>query len=170
MALTPKQERFYVYTLSDPRDGQVFYVGKGCGNRAYQHEADAIRGSVGNIDKHSKIADIHKDGLSVAVAFVKRGMSETAAFRLERDEIRRIGIRNLTNIQPGTVSEFDRSKEMARVNLSRMKPHKLWLQEKPRSKRDIALALAVRAELQKIAENGCYLTASISSGGMVAFS
>jgi hypothetical protein len=46
--------RFYVYALIDPRDGEVFYVGKGCGSRASDlaslnqisnllHTADALR-------------------------------------------------------------------------------------------------------------------------------
>jgi hypothetical protein len=28
---------YYLYVLIDPRSGEPFYVGKGCGNRMYQH-------------------------------------------------------------------------------------------------------------------------------------
>ncbi|MHB8339589.1 MAG: hypothetical protein ACYDB7_00205 [Mycobacteriales bacterium] len=33
---------WYVYLLSDPRDQQIFYVGKGRGGRAFAHEAEAL--------------------------------------------------------------------------------------------------------------------------------
>lgn len=29
---------YYVYQLIDPRNDLVFYVGKGCKNRMYEHE------------------------------------------------------------------------------------------------------------------------------------
>lgn len=29
--------KYYVYLLQDPRDNSVFYVGKGVGNRVFQH-------------------------------------------------------------------------------------------------------------------------------------
>ena len=32
---------WYVYALGDPRHGNVFYIGKGKGNRAYQHAKHA---------------------------------------------------------------------------------------------------------------------------------
>jgi hypothetical protein len=34
--------KFYVYQLIDPRDGKVFYVGKGCKRRMYTH-AEAVK-------------------------------------------------------------------------------------------------------------------------------
>ena len=37
-----KLKQFYVYVLIDPRDNEVFYVGKGQGERAFQHERDVI--------------------------------------------------------------------------------------------------------------------------------
>lgn len=41
-SITP--QHFYVYTLTNSLDGQVFYVGKGTGNRIDIHEAEARRG------------------------------------------------------------------------------------------------------------------------------
>lgn len=34
---TIKNLKSYVYKLIDPRDGKVFYVGKGKGNRVFSH-------------------------------------------------------------------------------------------------------------------------------------
>ena len=33
--------KYYVYRLIDPRNLQTFYVGKGCGDRVYQHAKEA---------------------------------------------------------------------------------------------------------------------------------
>lgn len=50
---------WYVYTLADPRDGAVFYVGKGKGNRAWQHEAGVRNGRPdGNARKGQLIREV----------------------------------------------------------------------------------------------------------------
>ncbi len=36
--------RFYVYKLVNPITQKCFYIGKGCGKRAWQHTADAKGG------------------------------------------------------------------------------------------------------------------------------
>ena len=33
----------YVYRLIDPRDFQTFYVGRGVGNRVFQHAKDELK-------------------------------------------------------------------------------------------------------------------------------
>src|SRR5690348_9647048 len=54
---------FYVYQLIDPRDGAVFYVGKGSGDRMFQHVRDAKRGRVSNEAKTRRILDILEGGV-----------------------------------------------------------------------------------------------------------
>jgi len=34
---------YYVYALIDPRDNKIFYIGKGHGNRVFQHCLAAIQ-------------------------------------------------------------------------------------------------------------------------------
>lgn len=90
---------FYVYELIDPRDGQVFYVGKGKRDRANAHEREALRG------KHSrkcrKIREIIAARHSVTVRKVKYFTSENAAYKFEERHIKSIGLGNLTNVAAG---------------------------------------------------------------------
>ena len=38
-----KELNYYVYRLIDPRNGETFYVGKGKGNRVFEHLKTAIK-------------------------------------------------------------------------------------------------------------------------------
>ncbi len=100
-----EQLGFYVYALRDTRPdrgGRIFYVGKGVGDRVYQHvraaleEADpAARASL----KLDTIRDIHAAGLEVGVEIVRHRMQESVAFEVEAgliDGLRLVGI-DLTN-------------------------------------------------------------------------
>ena len=53
-----KKIKFYVYLISDPETGEVFYVGKGKGNRVFSHFEDKS-----DNDKTRKISELKKKGL-----------------------------------------------------------------------------------------------------------
>lgn len=146
--------KFYIYTLSDPRDGEIFYVGKGCGDRLSQHEKDCRNGRVNNAHKHLRIQSIIGSGHRVQTEIVQSGLTEPESFSAERRLIQQIGFANLTNVSPGEYTAIEKSKAIAQVALGRLKSRKQWLCERPRSAAEIALADRVVAELDYIARHG----------------
>jgi hypothetical protein len=136
MGLTAKQEKFcqgiadgsryYVYQLIDPRDGSIFYIGKGNGNRETNHTKDAKADRIGNVAKHRRIKAILDSGLEVIARKVKTGMAEREALAMERDMIREKKS-ELTNILHGIVTNEEKIQEQARVMLKNMPPFELWV-------------------------------------------
>lgn len=113
MALTIKQEAFYVYHLIDPRNGKVFYVGKGSGNRVAHHERDAKKLRFANSPKEALIHEIWMDGLEVERRIVQRFDVEAEAYVFEKQEIARIGLWNLTNLSKGGEPDALKAKRRA---------------------------------------------------------
>ena len=108
--LTPKQEIFcqeyvkppagyYVYHLIDPISREAFYVGKGKGNRALQHEREVLRNEskYTKSEKGAKIAQILKQGRKTMYEFYPCA-DEQEALDIEQEHISNIGLENLTNI------------------------------------------------------------------------
>jgi hypothetical protein len=75
---------WYVYALRDPRDGHLFYVGKGQGNRAFQHARTALRtGGERNL-KLKRIREIRAAGHEPVVEVVRYGLpDEKTAYLIE---------------------------------------------------------------------------------------
>lgn len=87
---------FYVYTLTDPRNGEVFYVGKGRRRRAWQHTAVArTRTFRSNPWKDQRILEILEDRREPAVNIIERFENEHDALAFETSLISKTP--NLTN-------------------------------------------------------------------------
>lgn len=101
--------RWYLYDLIDPRDGCVFYVGKGSGDRLAQHEKDAAKECKSR--KAKRIHDIWAAGLQVQRHRVALFWDEQAAYDAETDRIEEIGLDRLTNVLPGGQKAWERRKQ-----------------------------------------------------------
>lgn len=100
--------KYYVYRLVDPRTLQTFYVGKGCGDRVFQHVNDA-KSLIGEDEdgwslKIQQIVDILASGKQVISIIHRRGLTSAEAFEVEAALID--AYPGLTNIQRG--HDFDR--------------------------------------------------------------
>lgn len=114
---------YYVYELIDPRNNLVFYVGKGKTrdklNRVYRRIKDHLNSNdKSNRFKYFLIQKIRKLGLEVEFRIIKEGISESEAFILEIELIKKYGKRidnsgNLVNITDGGegISGFKHSNE-----------------------------------------------------------
>ena len=92
----------YVYTLTDPRNGMPFYVGKGVGRRCHFHAWEA-KNSDKPTYKLNKIRKIQSLGLDIVVNKVEENVSHEQAKELECfliAEMRGFGI-DLTNLTDG---------------------------------------------------------------------
>jgi len=93
---------FYVYALKDPRinPAKAFYIGKGSGNRAWEHELIND-----NSEKGIIIQAIKNSGLEVIHTIIADDLNEVQALKIEAELISAYGIISkgglLTNvIQP----------------------------------------------------------------------
>ncbi len=100
------KRKYYVYGLLDPSTFRPFYVGKGCGNRVFEHAKNAIT-IKGNEDETSlktatiqSILDKHKE---VITLIYRWGLTEDEAFQVESTLIDVFP--ELTNIQDGHDNE-----------------------------------------------------------------
>lgn len=97
--------RFYVYTLAY-EDGTVFYVGKGTGTRARQHEWEAARLplSIGDTSYPAPVAAIRqawRGGNKVIRCMVRDHISALEALLLEAELIAEYDSDKLVNVFGG---------------------------------------------------------------------
>lgn len=104
---------FYVYVLRDPATSEIFYVGKGKGNRLCQHFYDARSNApqYQNIERIERLSGLLQSYKPNEIGrIVARVQTETQAYLIESFYIKFvIGFRNLTNVQPGHLSGMFRS-------------------------------------------------------------
>jgi len=84
------QNPFYVYALKDPREkpAKTFYIGKGTGNRAWEHQS-----KIDDSEKGRVIQEIHDIGLSVLHTVITDNLTEEQALKIEAELIAAFGIR-----------------------------------------------------------------------------
>ena len=88
--------KYYVYVYSDPDTKKPFYVGKGKGNRVFDHLS-----CEDSSEKSAKIKSILAMGKKPVIEILVHGVDEETAFKVEAAAIDLIGIENLTNQQRG---------------------------------------------------------------------
>lgn len=89
--------KYYVYIYSHPKTGEIFYVGKGKGNRVFAHLNDKS-----DHQKVQYIKALRSQGLEPKIEILIHGLEdEETALRVESSIIDLIGIKKLTNKQSG---------------------------------------------------------------------
>jgi len=89
--------KYYVYLYVDPRDGKVFYVGKGRSNRAFAHLKKRGKSKLAR-----KLHEICADECEPQIELLAHDLpDEATAFKIEAAAIDLIGMVNLCNEQRG---------------------------------------------------------------------
>ncbi|MGQ0286323.1 LEM-3-like GIY-YIG domain-containing protein [Pasteurellaceae bacterium 22721_9_1] len=113
---------YYIYCLVDPRDQNIFYVGKGKGNRVFQHAKGVLTGKAKESEKIELIKDIYQIGLEPLYYILRHNIqTESQALEYEALAIDLLSLvkpnqQPLTNIQGGT-----HSSEKGLMSLSELK-------------------------------------------------
>jgi len=97
---------YYLYTLRDPRDRSIFYVGKGVGTRCFNHIADA-KDNVKDTEKLKTIREILDARLNVDIDIVRHGLDEKTAFKVEAALIDVLGVKHGLKSKVDQISGHD---------------------------------------------------------------
>jgi group I intron endonuclease len=94
---------FYVYSLINPINNKIFYIGMGSGKRMYVHEQKAKHNKPfnNNWKLFREIKDILDNGFNVQYTIIADHLSQTDALLLESAKIKEVGIENLCNLNFG---------------------------------------------------------------------
>lgn len=89
-----KPNGHYSYGLVDPLNNEIFYIGKGKGNRFEKHRLS----DSGNMGKYLRILALKKQGIAYKTIVFKQFLTEKKAYEIEKLLILFFG-KQLTNIQ-----------------------------------------------------------------------
>lgn len=120
--------KYFVYLLVDPRNEQIFYIGKGTKKRPYDHIKESYKIKTLNNFKSNRITEILNSQYDVNIIYFETELDESEAFKIERLLISTIGTKNLTNISGGVRKES--VKEWAKRNLKNMMPFDTWVEKR----------------------------------------
>ena len=113
----------YVYVYSDPDTKKPFYVGKGKGNRVFDHLNDNSES-----EKCLRIQELRSRGKEPLIEILVHGLDEETALKVEAAAIDLIGIENLTNVQRGHDSSIYGKIEVSLLD-ARYSHEKLFLDD-----------------------------------------
>ena len=116
--------------MVDPRNEEIFYVGKGSGRRMFQHVVNFRNGQIDNVFKARRIREIMHSGLEVRACVFSRHKHAGGAYAAERLVIESLGD-ELTNIAHGNVCSDQKCLEWARYRLTTVVPFCHWLKMNP---------------------------------------
>ncbi len=107
--LTVSKLGYYVYALLNPLTNKVFYIGKGIGNRAFDHKQEVLKNH-SDFDslKKTEIKEILYQNIDIQHLIIRHGLTENEAFLLESTLIdyHNTFISKLTNEVAGHDSSF----------------------------------------------------------------
>lgn len=103
----------YVYLYRDPRDGSVFYIGKGHGGRALTHTTGR-----GSQQAWRRCQQLQREGQEPIVEILAHGLDADGAFRVEAAAIDLFGLPRLTNQRRGK-----KSVQLGRLSIRELVAH-----------------------------------------------
>ena len=107
-----KALKYYVYLFSNPITGEIFYVGKGKGDRVFYHLEDTNEN-----EKVKKIKEIRSQGREPKIEFLVHGVEDEVTIKkIEAAIIDLIGKNKLTNKIGGYESSY-----FGRMDLNQIK-------------------------------------------------
>lgn len=122
---------YYVYGLIDPRTSRFFYIGKGTGNRVFEHELESMNSPDSEKLKIKTISEIKAMGMEVLKVIINSGLTEEEAYAAEASLINAfnyIGEIGLTNIAAGhhsaealSVEDFEKINGAVELSMENIK-------------------------------------------------